>query len=85
MLIINDYFHNPFHRSGFMANLGKKVLVYSLCSMLASPFMVLPRQAYANTQNYTVFSGGTIYTMTERPERSSKQRQAPQGESRCRG
>ncbi len=65
MLIINDYFHNPFHRSGFMANLGKKVLVYSLCSMLASPFMVLPRQAYANTQNYTVFSGGTIYTMTE--------------------
>ncbi|MFG6359030.1 MAG: hypothetical protein K1W03_00375, partial [Mailhella sp.] len=48
-----------------MANLGKKVLVYGLCSMLASPFMVLPRQAYANTQNLTVYSGGTIYTMTE--------------------
>lgn len=65
MLIINDYFHNYFYRSSFMANLGKKVLVYGLCSMLASPFMVLPRQAYANTQNLTVYSGGTIYTMTE--------------------
>lgn len=49
-----------------MASLGKKILVYSLCSMLASPFMVLPKQSYAQpAANLTVFSGGTIYTMTE--------------------
>lgn len=48
-----------------MANLGKKILVYSLCTMLSSPFMVMPRQVYAATPSKTVYSGGTIYTMTE--------------------
>lgn len=52
-----------------MVSLGKKFLVYGICTMLGSPFMVTPSTVFAapvkNSTEITIYEGGTIYTMQE--------------------
>ncbi len=59
-----------------MVGFGKKFLVYGICSMLGSPFMVMPSTSFAApvkaSTNYTLYQGGTIYTMQESVEEVQK-------------